>query len=178
MGRLRSTLGAVLVTAMVSTAVFGQQREPTRSTAPGPEYTGSAAATARLWQEGDSGERLHLRGRVVDVNGSPVAGAEINLWQADGDGAYHEDRYRALLTTDPRGEFRLTTVVPGQYFGLKHIHLSITHPDHEFLTTRILFKGDPNLSSHDQDLAILLEQVQMDDEVVMLGSVEFVLERF
>ncbi len=153
-----------------------QQRDPTRATSPGPEYTGSAPHTARLWQEGDPGDRLHLRGRVLGTNGQPVPGAEIQLWQADGTGSYQRERYRAILNTDERGEFRLTTVVPGQYFGVKHIHLIIAHPNYQYLSTRILFKGDPNLGPEDEDLAILLEQVRMDDATVMVGSVEFVLE--
>lgn len=142
----------------------------------GPEYQPDVPSSARFWQEGDPGQRLHLRGRITSTSGSPVAGAGITLWQADGAGEYHGDRYRAQLFTGDNGEFRLTTAVPGQYYGLKHIHVMISHPDYQPLTTQILFRGDPALLPEDEDLAILLEEVRHEDGTVMVGSVEFVLE--
>ena len=149
---------------------------PTRATYAGPEYQSDVPANARLWQDGDPGQRLHLRGRVTSTAGSPVSGAGITLWQADGAGDYHEQRYRAQLFTGDNGEFRLTTAVPGQYYGLKHIHVMIAHPDYQPLTTQILFRGDPALMPDDDDLAILLEEVRHERGKVMVGSVEFVLE--
>ena len=152
------------------------QSEPTRSTGAGPEYRDTALSSARLWQDGDPGERLHLRGRVVSVGGEPVDGAQLIMWQADGGGSYHPERYRTRLYTAENGEFRLTTAVPGQYYGLAHIHVMVSHPNFQPLTTRVLFKGDPYLGEADDDLAIMLEEVRKDDATVMVGSVQFVLE--
>ncbi|MCB1742451.1 MAG: hypothetical protein KDK91_18895 [Gammaproteobacteria bacterium] len=158
----------------------GGAREPTRSTNSGPEYRATpdsrSASSARLWQDGDPGQPLDLRGRILSTDGKPVSGAIITLWQADGGGQYHPERYRAQLVSATNGEFRLATAVPGQYYGVKHIHLTVSHDQYRPLTTRILFKGDPNLSESDADLAILLEEVRAQDRVLMVGSVELVLE--
>ena len=142
----------------------------------GAGYAMDSPSSVRLWQEGDPGQRLHLRGRVTSSLGMPIAGAGVTVWQADGAGDYHEQRYRAHLFTRDNGEFRLTTAVPGQYFGLKHIHIMISHPDYQPLNTQILFRGDPALAPEDEDLAILLEVVREEDGGVMVGSVEFMLE--
>jgi protocatechuate 3,4-dioxygenase beta subunit len=148
---------------------------PTRSTHPGPEYQDETPSTAHLWEDGDPGQRLHLRGRVISTSGAPLAGAEIVLWQADGAGSYHPERYRARLISRENGEFRVTTALPGTHYGLKHIHVMLTHPDYQPLTTRILFRGDPMLDPEDEDLAILLEEVRNESRTVLVGNVQFVL---
>jgi protocatechuate 3,4-dioxygenase beta subunit len=165
---------AALFFGFAAFAVAAEQ-PPTRATGPGPEYTGDAPATAQLWRDGDPGQRLHLRGRVVSTTGSPIDGAEVLLWQADGAGSYHEDRYRARLIANERGEFSVTSALPGQYYGVKHIHVMISHPAYRSLTSRILFRGDPNLPPEDEDLAVLLEEVRMEDRSVLVGDVQFVL---
>lgn len=152
-------------------------RSPTRSTPAGPEFAPGEPSSGRLWRDGDPGQRLHLRGRVLSTSGAPITGAEVQTWQADGSGTYRP-QYRALLTSTDNGEFRLTTAVPGQYYGEKHIHITISHPDFHPLTTRILFRNDPNLRSGNEDLAIALEEVRSEGKSVMVGSVEFVLEPF
>jgi protocatechuate 3,4-dioxygenase beta subunit len=129
-----------------------------------------------LWQAGDAGERLFLRGRVVDPEGRPLAGALVALRQADGNGNYHNVRYRARLQTGKDGTFSVSTVLPGQYWGAKHIHLLVRHDSYGQLVTRILFKGDPHLNEAvDGDFAILLEEVRKDGEKVLVGGVELVL---
>ncbi len=148
-----------------------------------PAATGSdlkipseSEANVVLWQPGDPGERLFLRGRVVDPGGRPLAGALISLRQADGNGNYHPVRYRATLRTAADGTFSISTVLPGQYWGAKHIHLFVRHEAEGQLTTRILFKGDPHLNeASDADSAILLEEVRKDGETVLVGGVELVL---
>ena len=148
-----------------------------------PAATGSDSAASSqseanvvLWQPGDPGERLFLRGRVVDPGGRPLSGAQISLRQADGTGSYHPVRYRATFKTASDGTFSVSTVLPGQYWGAKHIHLTVRHEAQGQLTTRILFKGDPHLNeAGDHEFAILLEQVRKDGETVLVGGVELVL---
>jgi protocatechuate 3,4-dioxygenase beta subunit len=132
--------------------------------------------SAVLWQPGDAGERLFLRGRVVDPEGRPLADALVALRQADGNGEYHDVRYRATLRTAKDGTFSVSTVLPGQYWGAKHIHLMVQHDAHGQLATRILFKGDPHLNeAGDGDFIILLEEVHKDGEKVLVGGVELIL---
>lgn len=135
-----------------------------------------APASVVLWQPGDPGERLFLRGRVVDPGGRPLAGALVALRQADGNGNYHDVRYRATLRTAKDGTFSVSTVLPGQYWGAKHIHLLVRHESHGQMVTRILFKGDPHLNeARDGDFPILLEEVHKNGEKLLVGGVELVL---
>ena len=134
-------------------------------------------ATVVLWQPGDPGQRLNIRGRVMSTTGQPLADTTVSLWQADGTGSYRDDRYRGQFQTDRDGSFRLATVMPAQYYGAKHIHLILDHPGYRSLRTRILFKGDPYVDEATEgDLAMILEEVRINDETVMVGDVEFVLQ--
>lgn len=136
-----------------------------------------AAVNVSLWRPGDPGERLFLRARVIDRNGRPLPGAMVRLRQTDGTGSYRPDRYRASFRAGADGSFNLSTVLPGQYWGEKHIHVGVSHAGYEPLETRVLFKGDPNLvGSGGHDHVILLEEVHRDGERVLIGGVEFVLD--
>lgn len=176
--RFLLTLAAVaLVGSVGSTATAAEAaRDATRDTGTGPEYQPNSASTTELWQPGDPGERLNLKGRVLSTDGKPLAGATVEMWQADGAGSYRSERYRATLRTDADGSFRVKTVVPGQHLWKKHIHVRVQREGYEPLATQILFKGDPHLNeARDGDLAILLEEVKTGEETVMVGGVEFVL---
>lgn len=158
-------LCARIVLVLICPLVFAATSEQSA----GPE-------TAVLWQPGDPGERLFLRGRVVGPDGQGLAGAIVYIRQADGTGMYHEDRFRARLETTGNGMFSIATVLPGQYMGAKHIHVAATHDNYPALEARIVFKGDPNLNqTRAYDLPILLEEVHQDGDKVLVGDVELVL---
>jgi protocatechuate 3,4-dioxygenase beta subunit len=141
------------------------QQSGSESTEPSARPSG-----VNLWQPGDSGERLYISGWVHDSDNRPIAGAQLRIWQADGDGAYQPDRYRTLLTTDEDGKYGFGTVVPGQYGGVKHIHIIVTHENYPPLETRILFIGDPYLDESTQrQYAIFLEETNVDDEKIYYG---------
>jgi len=113
---------------------------------------------------------------VVDPHGRPLAGAIVALRQADGNGSYQDVRYRATLQTAKDGTFSVSTVLPGQYWGAKHIHLTVRHDSYGQLVARILFKGDPHLNeARDGDFVILLEEVHKDGEKILVGGVELIL---
>ncbi len=64
-----------------------------------------------------SGTPLFLHGRVVDLDGNPVPGAVLDVWQADDDGLYEtqhpevdEARLRAKYTAREDGSFAIRTV--------------------------------------------------------------------
>ena len=58
----------------------------------------------------------------------------------------------------------------------RHIHLVISHPDHERLITRILFKGDPLLAEMEYpELAIALEEGRHGDEKALFGTAQIVM---
>lgn len=145
-----------------------------------PDATRAVTRTSSvvLWQPGDPGEKLFLKGRVMDTSGRPLSGAAVALRQTDGNGNYNEFRYRATLKASLHGTFSISTVLPGQYWGPKHIHFRVEHEGHHALYVRVLFKGDPHLDeARDGDFAIPLEEVHKDGERIFVGEVELILSR-
>ena len=81
--------------------------------------------TDNLAVEGVSGERVTIRGRVVDGDGKPVIDACVETWQANAHGQYaHPDdaqgktlnpafRGFARSLTNDNGAYQITTVKPG-----------------------------------------------------------------
>ncbi len=152
---------ATVLTGLVPLAAMAEEQRQDRLT---------------LWQDGDPGEKLNLRGRVVALDGAPIVGALVQVRQANGNAEYTAS-YQGSLISGERGSFSLLTAVPGQYTSAKHIHIRVTHPDFQQLATEILFKGDPNISFGDADaLEVLLEQIHNDGEVANVGGVEIMLK--
>jgi protocatechuate 3,4-dioxygenase, beta subunit len=110
------------------------------------------------------GERIIVRGRVLDGDGRPVPNSLIEIWQANAAGRYaHErDNHPAPLDpnftgtgrtlTDNDGSYSFVTVKPGTYpwrnhdnaWRPAHIHFSLFGP--AFVTrliTQMYFPGDP-----------------------------------
>lgn len=85
--------------------------------------------TDNLALEGVSGERITIRGSILDGNGQPVTDACVETWQANAQGRYaHPDdtqaqalnpafRGFARALTDDNGAFQITTVKPGRVPG-------------------------------------------------------------
>lgn len=176
------------IAATWSAAVDAQSgpMPPTEETSIGIYYQPEAPESRNLWREGDPGERLQLRGRVLDTDGAPVADAQVELWHADGLGQVHPDRYRTRLRTRPDGGFGVTTALPGYIpgapgvWGARHIHVVVTHPGYPKLISLILFKDDPNLAELPEPypaLAVFAEQGRIKDETVQFAEVILVLRR-
>jgi protocatechuate 3,4-dioxygenase beta subunit len=152
----------------------------TAALAPGEvEATGSSELTSptslNLWRPGDPGQPLRISGWVRSSNGKPIAGATIYIRQADGTGVYTPE-YQASLKTDKDGSYRFSTVLPGQYYGVKHIHIGAVRDGYEYLETEILFKGDPNLDPESQEKhAIHLEEASVNDKTVLFGRFDMIL---
>ena len=113
---------------------------------------------------GPLGERIIVQGRVTDEDGRSIAGALVEVWQANAGGRYrHEiDRHPAPLDpnfagsgrclTDAEGRYRFVTVKPGAYpwgnhpnaWRPAHIHFSLFgRLFAERLVTQMYFPGDP-----------------------------------
>ncbi len=114
------------------------------------------------------GERIIVAGRVLE-GAAPLAGALVEVWQANAAGRYAHaaDQHDAPLddnflgagraVTDAGGEFRFVTLRPGAYpwanhdnaWRPPHIHFSVLGPRIEQrLVTQMYFPGDP-LLEHD-----------------------------
>jgi protocatechuate 3,4-dioxygenase alpha subunit len=117
--------------------------------------------TDDLTAPGVTGERVVVEGRVTDEDGKPVDDAVIEIWQANAHGRYAhpadtgtgalEPAFKGFgrVTTGSDGEFRFTTIKPGQVAtatgGLQAPHLNVTifmRGLLKHLTTRLYFPGD------------------------------------
>lgn len=121
-----------------------------------------------------NGEPCVFAGQVTSSDGTPLAGALVDVWQANGAGYYDvqqpdvqpERNLRGLFTTDERGRFWLRTVVP-RYYPIPddgpvgallaatrrhpnrpaHIHVIAEAAGHASLTTHVFVEGSPYLDS-------------------------------
>jgi protocatechuate 3,4-dioxygenase beta subunit len=141
---------------------------------PTAQTDGDPPHVAVVWSDGDPGERLEIRGIVMDARGRPVEGARVNTRQADGGGTY-TGAYQATMITNARGEYVLRTARPGNYGVPMHIHVSATHPTAGYAYTEIRFKGDPLLPAEDVEDAIALEAVRIDGREHKVGTFHITL---
>ena len=120
------------------------------------------------------GEPCLVTGQVTGPAGEPVAGALVDVWQANDDGFYDvqqpdlqpERNLRGLFTTDEQGRFRFRTIVPRHYpipddgpvgrllaatgrhpFRPAHVHFLVTAPGFRPLTTHLFVEGSPYIDS-------------------------------
>ena len=122
--------------------------------------------------DGVPGTPLYVHGTVHDLAGKPVAGAVLDVWQADPEGAYEaqlevdEARLRAKYASRPDGSYCLRTVAPKgyaipmdgpvgdligrtdiSYFRPAHVHFLLTADGHEPLITHLFQAGAQYLDS-------------------------------
>lgn len=106
-----------------------------------------------------AGTVLYLSGRVLTCAGKPVAGARVEIWQANAHGRYdhpHDTNPApldpnfagfAVTTTGDDGRYAFKTVRPVAYPAAPgrmrpaHIHFSVT-AENEQLVTQMYFSGD------------------------------------
>jgi len=118
---LSDTLGLSMLTIALNHA-----KPPgcTEATVIGPFHTEDAppAAQGSDIARGAPGQPLDVDVTLRSTDGTPVAGADVDVWQADDDGKYDvqyaglkERRARALLRSDAQGRVRFSTIVPTAY---------------------------------------------------------------
>ncbi|MCH8628041.1 protocatechuate 3,4-dioxygenase subunit beta [Arsenicicoccus piscis] len=110
------------------------------------------------------GERIILRGKIVDGDGRPVAGQLLEIWQANSAGRYVHKRDQHPAPLDPNftgvgraitgadGSYEFTTIKPGPYpwknhfnaWRPAHIHFSLFGTQFtQRMITQMYFPGDP-----------------------------------
>jgi hydroxyquinol 1,2-dioxygenase len=120
--------------------------------------------------QGASGTACYVSGQVRSVTGEPIAGARIEVWEADDDGFYdvqypdNRTAGRGWLSSDTSGEYRFWSVLPAPYpiphdgpvgdlltatgrgpMRPAHLHFMVTAPGFRQLITHIFVAEDPYL---------------------------------
>jgi len=133
-------------TGLPATPACGAGSDATPRQTEGPYFTRDSPARNSLVEPGILGQRLVLSGTVLSLDCRPLAGALLDFWQADADGAYDNQGYRLRghQFTDADGRYRLETVVPGLYPGrTRHIHVKVQSKGGPVLTTQLYFPDVP-----------------------------------
>ncbi len=134
-------------------------RSPTPTQTEGPFYPDAMPADTDfdLLKNGArsyaKGQAAWLTGSVVDVQGKPLSGATVEIWQCDADGQYHHSRAggradpafqgfgRVRVSAD--GSYRFRTLKPSPYVGrTPHIHVKVWLGQRDVLTTQLYVQGD------------------------------------
>jgi len=126
---------------------------PTAADAQGPYYLAGAPTIVDLAGT-TPGKAIAISGFITDVDCAPIANAKLEVWQADADGDYHDDRLRATITANAAGAYAFTSIMPGRYLqatGLRpaHLHFKVSAPGFRTVVTQIYFAGDPYLQPND-----------------------------
>jgi protocatechuate 3,4-dioxygenase beta subunit len=169
---LSDTLGvSMLVDAIAHPGGDGA----TESTVLGPFFRENPPAIANGGDlaPGIEGRRIDVDCRVMSEDGSPLAGAQVDCWQASPDGHYDSQigdgethNLRGRLKADDSGRFWFNTTLPSSYpvpddgpvgallramgrhaMRPGHLHFWIQAPGHEPVITHLFVKGDAYLES-------------------------------
>jgi protocatechuate 3,4-dioxygenase, beta subunit len=95
-------------------------------------------------------------GRLLNADGRAVAGAVVEVWQADNHGCYIHSRGTqrgkerdplfqgfGKTTTNAKGEYRFRTILPGLYTGrTRHWHIAVVKNKQRLLTTQLYIAGE------------------------------------
>ena len=168
---LSDTLGASMQTITINHQAYA---DATQATVLGPFFLDDAPLVERGGDiaRGASGQPCWVEGTVRDTNGDPVAGARIDVWEADQDGFYdvqYDDRRtsaRGHLFTASDGSYEFWAITPTPYpiphdgpvgrmltatgrspMRASHLHFKVSAPGHRTLITHIFVRGDDLLSS-------------------------------
>lgn len=167
---LSDTLGVSMLVDAIN------HRKPcgaTETTVLGPFYV-PGSRHLPMWADigaGLPGVTAYVQGRVLDVEGRPISGAELDVWQNDAEGLYDVQRLgasyaRGKFTTDAEGRYGIRTIKPVSYpiptdgpvgkmllgmgrhpYRPAHVHAIVSAPGFEPITTHVFVKGDPYLGS-------------------------------
>ena len=116
------------------------------------------------------GPRLTVTGRVLSLDGTPIAGARVETWQASPKGLYENQdesqqrmNLRGKFVTDAEGNFSFESVRPAGYpvpadgpcgdllraqnrhiMRPAHLHFLVVAPGHKVLATQFFDAEDPH----------------------------------
>ena len=160
--------------------VANADRQGSKGTIEGPYYVPNspelpAEATLPM-RDDEPGTPLAFKGQVKDLDGNGIPGAKVEIWHADDLGFYSqyapglpEWNLRGTIVADDNGNYVIHTKQPAPYqiptdgscgrliaaadwhaWRPAHLHLKVSAPGHELITTQLYFPGDPH---NDDDIA-------------------------
>ncbi|GAA1214195.1 catechol 1,2-dioxygenase [Prauserella alba] len=188
--------------------VAARAQRGTKGSILGPYYLPGQVrlpSTSKLPMRPDEkGTPLVFAGRVRDVDGNPVVGAELDIWHADDDGYYSgfaphlpDGILRGVVEADTDGRFEIGTVQPAPYriptdgptgalieaagwhpWRPAHLHLVVRAPGFRSITTQLYFSGgdwlDSDVAQATKPELVLAPQSQGDG--TLRSEYDFVLE--
>src|SRR5580704_14645213 len=167
------TLGVSMVVDLIN------HRKPdgaTESTVFGPFHRLGApemSAGGNIADRDHTGTPAVISGRVLDLDGKPIAGAVLDVWQAQTNGLYDSQdqaldglHMRGKFRSDAEGRYLIRTVLPVNYpipsdgpvgrmlkatgrhpWRPAHIHFVVSAEGYEPVTTHIFDRNDEYLAS-------------------------------
>lgn len=170
--------------------------KPTEDNILGPYFRDGAPFRAKVTPVLAKGTPLLVRGRVWGFDTKkPLAGAVLDIWQADADGRYDNDDpkkpptkgvyvNRARVLTDETGYYEYETIHPGPYqigpdaWRPAHIHYLVRKAGYANLITQLYFKGD-RFNAKDEfikpSLIIELRSAKVNGSAIETGVFDVVL---
>ena len=103
------------------------------------------------------GTVTRVAGRILDPSGRPVRGAQVEIWQCDANGRYHnvrdgdagrprDENFQGFgqIVTDDTGGYRFLTIRPVPHPGrTPHIHFAVAAPGQRRFITQMYVAGEP-----------------------------------
>jgi catechol 1,2-dioxygenase len=158
---------------------FLNNRQPTQANNLGPFWREGAPRLengASLLQASTPGAPLTFKGYVTDMNGKPVAGADVDVWHSSTVGLYEnqdpsqpEMNLRGVFVTDADGRFGFTSVKPAGYpvpndgpagallkaqkrhnMRPAHLHFLVYKPGYKTIASQVYVQDDPYLETDSQ----------------------------
>lgn len=170
---LSDTLG---VSMLVDAIQHRRPEAATENTVFGPFHVDGAPVLnmgANISLDG-KGESCLYQGRVLDLDGNPIAGASIDVWSDNSEGFYDVQQPNQQPTWNNRGVFITGADGCYEFIGIKpvaypipddgpvgqmlgnlgrhpwrpaHMHFMLNHPNFERIVTHTFVAGDPYLIS-------------------------------
>lgn len=162
MNRERRSLILGAAAALLSTPSLAGALRPTPAQSAGPFYPpelplddDADLTRMRGASQVAKGRVTELGGRLLDLDGRPLRGVRIEIWQCDANGRYrHPDDHGPApdpgfqgighSVTDADGRYRFRTIRPVPYPGrTPHIHYAVFLPGQAPFTTQLYIAGEP-----------------------------------
>ncbi len=170
MGLVLDTEDGYAQQALAPTPACHAGEMPTRPQIEGPFFKPASPLRGDLREPGMAGRPAELAGFVLTRSCRPVAGALIELWHADDQGAYDNTgfRLRGHLFADAKGRYAFKTIMPGLYPGrTRHFHIKVqAAAESPVLTTQLYFPEEPRNQEDDLFRPELTMQVAASDDAL------------